>query len=176
MPSDVLFRTVHGSHLYGTAHEGSDRDYYVVVRDNPTHKTRFSRQTIRDGVDTNVVDLSTWLHYVEIGVPQACEALFSRKADVDLISDLRESYRLSSSAWDRYLRTAINFVTAYGDHKRIRHGFRLAVNLREIRETGRFNPTLTPKMAEFTSWLATLVLVGFVEPTSVVYSISGIER
>lgn len=176
MTSDVLFRTIHGSHLYGTAHEGSDRDYYVVVRDNPSHKTRFSRQTIRDGIDTNVVDLSTWLHYVDQGVPQACEAMFSTKADIDTLADLRASYRLTSQAWDRYLRTAINFVTTYGDHKRIRHGIRLAFNLRDIRETGRFDPTLSPRLVHYTDWIATLIEIGFVEPTSVVHSISGIER
>jgi hypothetical protein len=158
------------------AHEGSDRDYYEVVRDNPTVKTRYSRQSIRDGVDTNVVDLSTFLHFVEIGVPQACEALFSQKADVDLISDMRSSYRLTSSSWDRYLRTALNFIGSSGDFKRLRHGVRLALNLRTIRTTGRFDPTLTPGEVERISMIARLIEVGFIEPTSVVHTISGIGR
>lgn len=176
LSSKTLFRTIHGSHLYGLAHEGSDEDYYEVVADNPTVQTRYSRQTIRDGIDTTLVDLSTWLHYVDMGVPQACEAMFSTKADIDLLGDLRASYRLTSQSWDRYLRTALSFVANIEDFKRVRHGVRLALNLYSIRERGRFDPTLTPGEIERINQVAANIEVGFIEPTSTIHAISGIGR
>lgn len=145
----VLFRTIHGSHLYGMAHAGSDVDYYTVVADNPTRRSHYSTQTIKDGQDSNVLDLSTFLHQVEIGVPQACEALMSRQAEVDVLGAFRASIVLTKSVWDRYLRTIESFAMTREDsplhYKRKRHALRLALNLDSITRTGRFNPTLNTK-------------------------------
>lgn len=148
----VLLRTVSGSHLYGLAHAGSDLDYYQVVADNPTVRRSYSRQTIADGIDTTTVNLSTWLHHVQAGVPQACEALMAPTPEVDLIEAFRKSYVLGSGVWSRYLQTIKSH--AYQDvgtpehiQKRKRHALRYAWNLREMRETGRFNPQLTPHLA-----------------------------
>lgn len=146
MPFKPLLRTVHGSHLYGLAREDSDLDVYEVVPDNYTDRLRYAKQTIVDGVDTFQVDLSTWLHYCEIGVPQACEAMFSQKADIDLIRGLRASFRLTSQSWSTYLRVMKSFALHEGHDrfalKRRRHALRLAFNLRDIRAKGWFNPTL----------------------------------
>ena len=148
MPSKILFSTVHGSHLYGLATPESDRDLYTVIADVPwwTYREHYCSQEVADGLDSTLIDLSTWLHYCEVGVPQACEALFSRQANIDLISGLRGSFRLTSQSWDRYLRTMKSFALHEGwDRfalKRRRHALRLAFNLRDIREKGWFNPTL----------------------------------
>lgn len=148
----LLLRTVSGSHLYGLNHAGSDLDYYQVVADNPTVRRSYSRQSIVDGVDTTTVALSTWLRHVEAGVPQACEAMMSQVAEVDLIKELRASYVLGSGVWSRYLQTLKSHAfedvgTPQHILKRKRHALRYGWNLREMRETGRFNPTLTPYLA-----------------------------
>ena len=148
----VLLRTVTGSHLYGLAHSGSDLDYYVVVADNPTVRRRYAHQSIVDGVDTTTLDLSTWLHQVEAGVPQACEALMARAPEVDLLPSFRSAFVLGSGVWARYLQTIKSHAfedvgTPQHILKRKRHALRYAWNLREMRETGRFNPTLTPHLA-----------------------------
>lgn len=176
MTSRPLFRTIHGSHLYGMATDFSDRDYYEVVPDNPSLRDHFCQQTIKDGIDVTVIDLSTWLHYVEIGVPQACEAMFSTKADIDTLGALRRSYRLTSTAWDRYLRTAINFAQHEGDFKRIRHGYRLALNLRDIYEKGRFEPTLDADQIQFVNDMTMATLFHGLNPTRAISNIAGIER
>lgn len=154
----VLLKTVHGSHLYGFARPDSDLDYYTVVSDNPTRRPHYSTQTIRDGLDSNVLDLSTFLHQVHIGVPQACEALYSRMAEIDLISDLRQATILGPHVWARYLRTIKSFALTREEsplyYKRKRHALRLGLNLGDIAFTGRFNPTLTPSMAATLSILA----------------------
>lgn len=149
----MLFKTVHGSHLYGLAHEHSDYDYYVVVDKVKTKKKRYSKQSIVNEVDTTTVDLGTFLHYCEIGVPQALEAMFSTQAEHDMLGALRAGYRAGTEVWDRYLRTIKSFAMQ-GDFKRRRHALRLALNLYALGETGRFNPTLSAEEAEFINKVA----------------------
>lgn len=150
---DVLFSTVHGSRLYGLATPESDEDFYTVVDKVKTNKKKFAKQTIVDRVDSTVVDLGTFLHFCEIGVPQACEAMMSQQPIVDKIGGLRSGYRLTTQAYDRYLRTIKSFALSEG-YKQKRHALRLALNLKEIGKTGRFNPTLTPQDAAWISSMA----------------------
>lgn len=142
-----LFSTVHGSHLYGLATPESDRDHYTVVTRLPhvSHngtRARYAKQKIRGADDEFTIDLSTFLLLCDKGVPQALEAMFSRQPTLDLIAGLRASYRVSTPVLPTYLRTITSFLKA-GDFKRKRHAVRLALNAREIRRSGRFNPTLT---------------------------------
>ena len=158
---EILFKTVHGSNLYGLAHKDSDDDFYAVVNKVKTKKKRYAKQSIIDGVDTTTVDLGTWLHLCEIGVPQAVEAMMSRNPIIDKIGGLRSQYRVGTSAWDRYLRTIKSFAME-DDFKHKRHALRLAINFNEMARTGRFNPTLSEKNAQFITQAATVGGAAFI--------------
>jgi hypothetical protein len=139
----VLFKTVHGSHLYGLESENSDRDFYtVVLRERRGRKYKYAKQTVTGDVDNMTVDVGTWLLMCEKSVPQALEAMFSPKPLVDELSALRNSYRVGGTMRDTYLRTMENFVQS-GDDKRKRHALRLYLNLKQASRYGRFNPRLT---------------------------------
>lgn len=140
---EVLFKTVHGSRLYGLHHADSDYDFYTVVSKVRTARAKYARQTIIDGVDSTVVDFGTWLHQCEIGVPQALEAMFSTQALEDKIPAFRQGYVAGTGVWERYLRTIKSFaLDEENKFKKKRHALRLAVNFARMRGAGRFNPTL----------------------------------
>lgn len=167
----ILFRTIHGSHLYGLAHAESDKDFYTVVsREKRGARKKYAKQSIKDGIDSMTVDLSTFMHMCEEGVPQALEAMFSPTdmVEIDTIEALRRGYRVNTAKATRtYRRTIRNF--AEGDFKKRRHAARLAINMSEFQETGRFNPQLNQlgifycnKMAgltdaQFEFWLDTIL-------------------
>lgn len=149
----VLFSTWHGSHLYGLSHTNSDEDFYTVVETVQNSQRKYSRQSINDGVDSMVVDFGTWLRQCDDGVPQALEAMFSQMALHDDLAAFRAGYRVTTSAYSRYLRTITNFVYSQ-DYKRKRHGLRLALNMYDFSRTGRFNPTLSENEQDFVSEVA----------------------
>lgn len=138
----VLFKTEHGSNLYGLAHAGSDEDFYTVVSTVRNRRAKYAKQTIVDGIDSMVVDLPTWLNMCVSGVPQALEAMFSQKVIHSEIEPFRAGYVVSYGIAERYLRTIKSF-TAEPDYKKNRHGVRLALNLNTALREGRFNPTLS---------------------------------
>lgn len=141
----VLFKTVHGSHLYGLNHEDSDMDFYVVVED-VNGVSRKAQQFIVDGVDTTVVGYGAFMEMCFKGVPQALEAMFSGKATVDEFAAFRQAYKAGGAALvDVYLRTIYNFGTdrRRGGIKYKKHAVRLTLNLNSILVSERFNPTLT---------------------------------
>lgn len=141
----VLFRTQHGSHLYGLAHAESDEDFYTVIANPGSKRKKYAKQTIHDGLDSTVVSLSTFMHFCYMGVPQALEALFSEEPEVDLLTDFRNSYRINTSTTvATYRRTIKNFSRdGDGGFKKRRHSIRLAFNLRTMLEAGRFNPRMS---------------------------------
>lgn len=143
MEEQVLFQTPHGSRLYGLNHAGSDEDWYTVVIKPPTKKKKYSTHKIVGDDDSVVVDFGTWLTLCEKGVPQALEAMFSTVPTVDKLADLRAGYRAGPAAYDTYLRTIKSFALQ-DEFKPKRHALRLALNMSDMRETGRFNPTLSP--------------------------------
>ncbi|UMO76295.1 nucleotidyltransferase [Streptomyces phage Tomas] len=139
----VLLRTIHGSHLYGLAHAGSDRDIYEVVATKRTRRKRNIKQTIVDGVDKTVVDMSTFMNMVDECVPQALEALWTPVAEIDKINEFRTQYRVNRAKMrEVYIRTALNFAKN-DDYKRRRHAVRLLLNLGTAMEFGKFNPELS---------------------------------
>lgn len=158
----VLFKTIHGSHLYGLSHENSDRDFYTVVDKVKSNKARFAKQTITGDEDSMVVDFGTWLGLCSKGVPQALEAMFSKMAVHDDIPYFRQGFKVGTEVYDTYLRTIKSFIMT-GEYKKKRHGLRLALNLNSIREFGKFDPTLDPLQVEIVSELAKL-------PTEYVYA------
>lgn len=150
----MLFKTVHGSHLYGLAHAESDNDFYTVVDRVSKRKARYAKQKISaDGTDSFVTDFGTWLQMCTSGVPQALEAMFSRKAIYDDIADFRNSFYVGTTAHERFLRTIKSFAM-HQEYKRKRHGLRLALNFHDMSRYGRYNPTLTPNEVDFVSDVA----------------------
>src|SRR6478609_11053952 len=160
---EVLFKTVHGSRLYGLSHANSDWDYYTVVtkRESDTRfgrqsRARYAKQTIHDDQDSMVVDFGTWVEMCRSGVPQALEAMFSAMpVGEDRIADFRRDFRAGPETWERYFRTIKSFALAEDDsRKKRRHALRLALNLNEMARTGRFNPTLSVEDARYITNMA----------------------
>lgn len=139
---NVLLKTVHGSHLYGLNHKDSDMDIYEVIETTRTSRKRNIKQTIANGLDKTVVDMSTFMVMVDDCVPQALEALWTPVAEIDKISNFRNSYRVNRAKMrDVYIRTAINFAH-HEDDKHRRHAIRLLLNLCTAMEFGKFNPRM----------------------------------
>lgn len=149
----TLFKTIHGSRLYGIAHQNSDQDWYTVVGKIKTAKAQYSTHKIIGGQDSVVVDFGTWVDLCTKGVPQALEAMFSNEPVVDEISAFRSGFAVGSKVYDTYFRTIKSFALQEG-YKPKRHALRLALNLNELGRTGRFNPTLSPKDAAYISNMA----------------------
>lgn len=142
MEYEVLFKTRHGSHLYGLNHAHSDEDFYTVVRRPKGKRYKWAKQVISDNEDSMMVEFPTWLRWCDKGVPQALEAMFAPNPLVDKLGPLRAGYRAGGEARRTYARTIRNFVEA-DEFKRRRHAVRLAYNLNGILTYGRFYPTLT---------------------------------
>ena len=68
---DVIFGTVLGSFLYGTAHEGSDVDLFLV------RETGRNKSSVVDNVDVQVLNLETFIRLLSTGCHQAVEAFYS---------------------------------------------------------------------------------------------------
>lgn len=158
----TILDTVHGSHLYGLAHPGSDCDTYkVVVGDDKS----YARQRSCAGDDRLGIHLSRFLQQVDKGVPQALEALFSPVAELDpdwapFLRSLRPGI---ISARMTYRRTITNFAYLDGGRtgaaklraqtteraKLRRHALRLSLNLAELVATSSFDPRLSRAEAEW---------------------------
>lgn len=153
---EVLFKTPHGSHLYGLNHAESDEDFYTVVSPQKRRRYKYSKQTIHDGVDSVVVDLGTWLRLCDKGVPQAVEAMFSTIPLIDEIQTLRAAWYPGGEYRRTYHRTIESFIYSNtGDtFKRRRHALRLAINLRDMMHHGRFNPAMKPSQAKWATFMA----------------------
>lgn len=145
--SRVLLKTVHGSHLYGMAHAGSDLDTYMVVDGS----RRRARQTINGAEDLLVIPLPAFSRQVHDGVPQALEALFSPVAECDGLEGFRAQFRPGMAAVLKTFARTSRGMALNGTSKSRRHGVRLAHQAREFYQARRFNPRLTPSLvAEFT--------------------------
>lgn len=146
----LLLETPGGSRLYGNARPDSDYDVCRVIanKQRTNNRAKYAKQRIEGKSDTLTTDLSTLMRYANMGVPQYLEMMFSQRATVDRIAALRYSYYCNTAATvNTYQRTIKNF--AAGDTKRRRHALRLCLNLQELLECGRFNPTLTPDQWEW---------------------------
>jgi len=154
----VLLKTVHGSRLYGLEHANSDDDYYVVTPTQNTKKQLNAKHKIDGDLDTVTTDFASFVQMCNNGVPQALETMFSKKT----VSPFFEEYRQSWFAADptvvsRYLRTIKSFSLEEGakQEKYRRHALRLSLNLDELVNTGRFDPTLSKQNVSLVKRLAT---------------------
>lgn len=145
MPNDTIFETIHGSHLYGMAHEGSDMDVYRVV-DQPHPSRRRARHNIEGNVDSVVVPFPVFITRIQGGSHQALEALFSPQKvwnpDYEYLRPMMDAYRVTGpEVLQKYRRTITKFC--YGDYKRRRHAVRLRGNLVGLQNDGIFNPVMS---------------------------------
>lgn len=139
----LIFSTVHGSHLYGLAHEESDLDVYEVYEG----KSLKLRQSMSGKDDSVRGTLDAFLKRAYTGSHQSVEALFSkRKVYAPGMQEmygpmLDRLYIEGGEVYAKYERTIKKFC--YGDFKKRRHACRLSLNLRSLRDYGRFDPELT---------------------------------
>lgn len=162
----IMLETVHGSHLYNLATPTSDRDSFIVFA-NQAHrrKARYAFQRLEGVSDDLLTDVSTFQQYAKKGVPQYLEAMWSEKATIDELGYMRWLFRPDTYSTEAtYIRTARNFwekgdailsghppTRAYPEPpspeyvrgvKLKRHAYRLCLNLQDMRQFGRFNPSL----------------------------------
>lgn len=140
----VLFKTVHGSRLYGLNHKDSDEDFYVITPTRKVSRKINAKQTIVGDQDVTALDFKSFVSLSHKGVPQALEAMFSRASKSDFFEDYRQNYYASDGeVIHTYMKTIKSFsMTEKDPFKRKRHALRLSLNLEELMYTGRFNPTL----------------------------------
>lgn len=150
--AEPIFRTIHGSHLYGFAHAGSDMDSYVVT----TSSRSRPHQSVRGDADVVRVGWNTFLAYATGGSHQSVEALFSPLKSWEAHEELRpfvESMRIGGAeVYAKYERTIRAFC--FGDFKRRRHAVRLSSNLNDLRRNGRFNPRCSSDLRSRSAELA----------------------
>jgi hypothetical protein len=152
--TEIIFTTIHGSHLYGMAGPNSDMDTYVVTNSNARAK-----QKVFGGEDSVRIG---WKHFVEYafsGSHQSLEAMFSpRKVwnpDFKWLATYTNSfYATGPDVISKYERTIKSFAHA-DDFKRRRHACRLWLNLQDLRKYGRFNPVMTPEQIAWATEVAT---------------------
>jgi len=138
----LIFETVPGSHLYGLAHSGSDRDIYRVYEGTGIHLNQ-SVGLYRDVVRG---DLEAFVRRALTGSHQSCEALFSPVKEYAPGMEAKwgpflDGFRVTGrEVFEKYERTITKFC--YGDYKRRRHAARLHLSLMGLRRDGRFNPQL----------------------------------
>lgn len=153
--SEVIFSTLHGSHLYGLAHEGSDLDTYTV-----TDSTRVRvRQSVTGADDSVRVGFNAFLIRALGGSHQSVEALFSPVKEWNPAFDhlrpmIDNMVVCGSEVFAKYERIIHKFC--FGDFKRRRHAVRLSQNLQGLRRDGRFNPRMTEEEKRIANSLANL--------------------
>lgn len=154
----LIFQTVHGSHLYGLDHEGSDHDIYQVYEGSGTHLN----QTItQHGLDICVGTLEAFTRRALTGSHQSVEALFSPVKEFSPGMEAKygaylEGFRVTGAeVFAKYERTIHKFC--FGDFKRRRHAVRLALNLDGLRRHGYFNPRLSEADRQLVTSVAGIV-------------------
>lgn len=149
--SEVIFRTVHGSHLYGMAGPHSDVDTFTVIAGD-----RRARQKVAGSDDSVVIGWDTFIEYAFSGSHQSVEAMFSpyKEWEHPEFAPLIDGYRITGrSVFEKYGRTITSFAHS-DDFKKRRHACRLWLNMQDLRWHGRFNPVMTPTQIAWATELA----------------------
>lgn len=170
-----MLDVVHGSHLYGLAHPGSDVDRFVVLRRRPVvfagepvsqARREWIGQEILGDHDTTVVEFGTFVAYASAGAHQHVEAMCAQGPVVlaDRLVAYRCSFRVAyAAARSKYVGAVATFAglptrtrprVAEPTVKQRRHALRLAFNLRQLAATGRCTPTLPVDVARSLTLLA----------------------
>ncbi|QLF83396.1 nucleotidyltransferase [Rhodococcus phage NiceHouse] len=153
----LLFRTIHGSRLYGLANENSDYDYWEVYSNKIPSPAKDIQQKIAGKSDVVKMNLSTFMLYANRSSHQVLDCMFSTKAEFDLLSAMRQNFYINTATFvPLYERTIKAFGMrdeSDGDEKFVlkskRHAMRMYYQLQQGLEHGRFDPTLTEERAQF---------------------------
>lgn len=147
--------TIHGSHLYGLAHANSDTDRFIVADMSYPRPL----QEVRGEEDIQVFPMRHFLHMIHEGNPVALEALWSPEAQMSpVMAELSRSFRVGSGRAQHAFRSFIDmFIGDSGIEKmkNRRHVLRIAMQLRQVMEEGRFNPVLPPQAVHLLTRIAT---------------------
>lgn len=136
----VVFGTIHGSYLYGTAHGASDVDFLVVVESGN------NKSKVVNGVDVQIYNLKTFTRLVALGSHQSIEALYSpyKVFTNTVFRSLVEHMTVSSlHYYGKCLSAAHSFAArALEDNnvKAARHAYRLHNAAERALEHGDFSP------------------------------------
>lgn len=153
--AEVHLVTVHGSHLYGLAHADSDDDMYTVADLSMSRAV----QGVTGKDDNTIVPLDVFMDACWSGQPKALEALWSPHATTSpMMAEFARTFRVGAgTAQDSFRRTSEHFFRdgKIESMKNRRHALRLAVQLRGIMESGRFNPELNAHTKSLLTRIAT---------------------
>jgi hypothetical protein len=149
-----IFKTIHGSRLYGWERSSSDYDWFVVT-DSVAPK---ARQRVVGNVDMTTVGMNAFLIRALGGSHQSVEAMFSPYKQwnpefLHLKPFIDSTVVCGSAVYAKYERTIKKFC--YGNTKSRRHAARLSLNLADLRESGRFNPAMSQNDIDFCTKMAT---------------------
>lgn len=100
---DVIFATVHGSYLYGTAHEKSDVDFYVVVSGGKGNQKKYE-----DDTDVIVINVEDFFARFWDGSHQAVEALYSPYAVWNNQSYYLSLLKALRPSWSAFMRKCLS--------------------------------------------------------------------
>lgn len=141
---EVIFATVHGSYLYGTAHSKSDVDFYVVVKEGKGKQKKY-----KDNSDVILIDLNHFLKRINEGSHQSVEALYSPYAIWNEGSYYTPMLKRIHPSYTSFARKCLSASTSFkkrvengekGDiTKMSRHARRLEESATSMLE-GRYSP------------------------------------
>lgn len=141
----LLARIITGSRLHGFSSHDSDYDVMEIY----SNTTDFSEtgkdevQTQTDGVDLTRLTLGKFLERAMRGSHQTLDAMFAAETETeDHIASLRENFHAGHEVIT-VLADVIKDLAQKRDPKKNRHALRIAYNLAEIIETGRYTPELS---------------------------------
>lgn len=136
---DVIFSTIHGSYLYGTAHQDSDIDI-CIVRESGKNKS-----TNIDNIDVQVLNLETFLRLAQTGCHQAVEALYSpyKKFSNSPYRFLIEHLYVSPYSFAKKALSAAKSFRTRGTAKGLQHAHRLEESAQQML-CGEYSPVWKP--------------------------------
>lgn len=132
---DVIFSTIHGSYLYGTAHQDSDIDIFIVRESGKNKSTNI------DDIDVQVLNLETFLRLAQTGCHQAVEALYSpyKKFSNSPYRFLIEHLRVSPYSFAKKALSAAKSFRTRGNVKGLQHAHRLEESAQQML-CGEYSP------------------------------------
>ena len=132
---DVIFATIHGSYLYGTAHQDSDIDIFIVRESGKNKSTNIGN------IDVQVLNLETFLRLAQTGCHQAVEALYSpyKKFSNTPYRPFIEHIRVSPYAFSKKALSAAKALQGRGTSKGAQHAHRLEESAQQML-CGEYSP------------------------------------
>lgn len=133
-----------GSHLYGTAHAGSDKDTYSIHTEMAGTK-----HTICGEDDDLRIGLDPYIERLTGGAPQAVEMRYSgmawyHPAYRPFLLSLEPDPAMLTDRYERAIRNFLDWEDKKASPKRRRHAIRLTINREQYHRYGFINPTMTP--------------------------------